>query len=655
MSQPFIYSVPLLTSQVRGAHPFYIGEGGQTENTENLWVDERQGLHRRPAIIKVGDDWMWGEWAGLFEYQYKSRGSAPSSQLVGYNIINTLAAGAHVLSEVNRVAESRILLKAVDTVYSGTAFTPGTSVELYWNSSTDSNGNSGGTAFVVADNVDFSTADGSLVLRDFDGSISAAQLATPGIRVQSSDANVRFLEGYQSPGQLTVASDDADQVYPNKIPTFAQFGRYLFIADNSLKAPVRFWSGGSSAGQFLHSAPRGSIVFTHQGRLWIAGLEGDGSTLVGSAINQPTNFNLNRGLPEDAIQLYIEQDDREAITGGASSYHGDLFVWKKSSLHRVMGDVRNPFGSEVTFRVQTVSRSVGCASHRTIVHVGNDIYWMSEHGVHSLSTTDKYGDIESTYLSFPIADVFEDINFSVIEKSQAVFLPRLSLYLLGVPRSGSQELNRLLAYSVVTKRWMTWDIGSFFAIALGPNRSKDSDTVYVSLDITGNAAFSKTQLSVLDFSGLSADSDQNAGVWSSGYTVDAITTKIEPGDLFANVENPIVRHSKKRINRLSVYLTPMGEDLTSTIYYSWDGGKEHSVDLDLNPLKDKPIILGDLQPNNALTSTKDTSVSSVPIHGTGRTFRFRIEDSNEGPLPYLHADLEVELVGTTYAQNPRSN
>jgi len=58
------------------------------------------------------------------------------------------------------------------------------------------------------------------------------------------------------------------------------------------------------------------------------------------------------------------------------------------------------------FAMSEVTKAIGGASHHTIQNVGNDQYFVSPYGVHSLLTTEKFGDYEDAFLSHDIRDLW---------------------------------------------------------------------------------------------------------------------------------------------------------------------------------------------------------------------------------------------------------
>lgn len=672
-----VVEIPLATSQNVSGHPFFFGSSAQTSRSSNLWVDGRGRLRRRPALHVYGDTVLNPERiTGIFNYKFRAKWSKSLSLMAAYldNIGDTSAStytpGVYEVSgkdfgfpTVSTYAvDTRFSFRDVATFHTpAKSFDPFEQILIYKDSTSSSNGTLVTAAQMVVDNLNYDagTPLGNIVVRNT--GVSALTTA-PGtyFRVLGSTtaSNVSFstLKSGRLHKNLWAANSLSDFT-PYSVPDFAQYGRLMFIADNSGRYPIRAWQGGYSVAGVIKGAPSGSYLSVHQNRVWVGGIPSDGSAIVGCGLDfngfpNPYDWDYEDIRPNGAVYLPIGSDDQDAITGMSRSHFGTLIVFKNGSTYRVQGAIYNDLNTEVAqpFEVTTISRTIGCAAHRTIHHVNNDVMWMSSRGVHSLMATDKYGDVEQAYLSYPISDIWANINVDRLEMCQAVWQPRLGLYLLGIVESGYDWMSKLLAYSPAEQRWMIWDIGQFSAIGVGPSRSGDTDSIYVALvTSTGN------KMAILNFDD-QTDWDQTFIGGDDLGSSTGISVVIEPGDIFSRA--PEERFNVKSIDRIQIYMSPVG-NFTSSMIYMWDGGDERTVTLNLNPDKEKAFgtgwTLGDLFAGNVLGSKDYTTVTSVPIKGQGHTLRIRIEDSNVGRLPYLGMDAMVVEHDADYSPATRKN
>jgi len=674
-----IIEVPLRTGQSISQHPFYSGAQTQTARSSNVWQDDRGRIRRRPALHKFGDTNLNGALTGLFDYRFQtSNSSGATTQLMAFQDplyqTDATARSARVMDltegevgfpAITTEVGTRIHLRTASSRISGATvnFTPFEECSLFESASGD-NGDSVGKVQILVDNLDYSSIGGGVIVRSA-GHPDMSANSKWRLLGDTSGANILFDAITVAPGHSSVwTSNSLADWAPFSRPDFAQVGKALLVTDSSFRYPLRIWTGGSATAGSLLQAPRGSFLAMHQKRIFIGGLSGNPSDIVASGITfqsetNPYDWDVDNTRFEGAVRLRISADDQDAVTGMSNTFLGDMYVFKRKSMHRITGAIQNdstPQPGNYSFQIQTISRTIGCGSHRSIQQVGNDLYWMSEKGVHSLQATQKFGDIEQGYLSFPIADLFEKINKENLQIAQSLFLPRLGLYIVGIPECDCPFMSKLLAFTVASQRWQVWDIGKFSAMGLGPSRGGETDSVYVSIVTNNNPLDPETSLAVLNFED---QTDWNQE-FSEGNVIlgsnAGIPIVLEPGDLF--VDNPDIRFGTKSVERSQFYISSPG-DFTSSLIYSWDSGDETTAEIDLNPNSDKCFgsryALGKNQKGNGLGGFDDTAVTSVRGLGQGHVLRMRIEDSNVGRLPYLGCDLAIAGHGADYSPHTRNN
>lgn len=118
----------------------------------------------------------------------------------------------------------------------------------------------------------------------------------------------------------------------------------------------------------------------------------------------------------DTAQFTLDEDDGDALLGVSKTFHKRLYFFKGpnfGSIHEISGNTLATLTRDKIFTGLPVLNNKG------IVTTDNDIFWISRYGVHSLSATQKYGDTEAAFISFPIQDVFQT-NLNVQRLNQAV-------------------------------------------------------------------------------------------------------------------------------------------------------------------------------------------------------------------------------------------
>jgi len=103
---------------------------------------------------------------------------------------------------------------------------------------------------------------------------------------------------------------------------------YLFSANANVTAPVTRISGGTSPKEDVWSTGRGwprTCTF-HEGRLWFGGSLSRPSTIWGSNVNDPFNFEAGRARADQSIDATLATDQLNAITGIISNRSLQIFT-----------------------------------------------------------------------------------------------------------------------------------------------------------------------------------------------------------------------------------------------------------------------------------------------------------------------------------------
>jgi hypothetical protein len=200
-----------------------------------------------------------------------------------------------------------------------------------------------------------------------------------------------------------VKIDSGDEVFgdifaglqPDSIPHYSSMEGTLIIAQTGQDMPM--YSDGVTHSTFAAPTPNFSFSEPHKLRMWAAGVDAAPSHLFYSAQEDPTDW-TGAGSGEIAIS----PGDGDRITAIAS-HRNELFVFKgpyKGSIHRISGSA--PLGDDAFARNDFIPVGLGAVGQRSIFRFGNDLGFMwSDGSVHSLNTTEKYGDFLETAFSRP--------------------------------------------------------------------------------------------------------------------------------------------------------------------------------------------------------------------------------------------------------------
>src|SRR5690606_15198041 len=172
------------------------------------------------------------------------------------------------------------------------------------------------------------------------------------------------------------------------------------------------------------------------------------------------------GVAQGGVRVGLPTGTGGEITGLSKPFLDDVYAFTAESINRV----RVAGSADIT--VQTVNSSVGCIAHQSIRQVGNDLFFVSERGVHSLLATERYGDVEQEFLSAPIQRIWNRINPERLRQAWATYWKQRDLYILCIPARGTRGLqssgnpavtwygldqNFMLVLHVSSRRWALWD------------------------------------------------------------------------------------------------------------------------------------------------------------------------------------------------------
>lgn len=202
------------------------------------------------------------------------------------------------------------------------------------------------------------------------------------------------------------------------------------------------------------SPPPCSLWRVHNGRLWGSGNKGAPHRLYYSAADDPEDWTLAGGA--GSIDIEGGDSDPEGITAIFPSFYDDLYVAKRKSIHKIKKYVSSDL-SVVSFFVEPVIKGLGCVSHNSVVATQNDLIWASESGIHSFQTTQNYGNVQSTFLSYPIHNIYNDeVNFSKTKNMWGIYVPELNSYLLAYTKRGRTYNTEILGYNLILQKWFQW-------------------------------------------------------------------------------------------------------------------------------------------------------------------------------------------------------
>ena len=246
------------------------------------------------------------------------------------------------------------------------------------------------------------------------------------------------------------------------VTTVANANTFTFFAtaDNASGASVVLSAPQSVGGGFTHMpAPPWAIY--HQRRLWMPFYY----TTTGSS-GSPTIATRNirdEIIASDVLDqnTYDQIETNFRIASGGADFvvaiqpfaEDNVIVFNRNTIHLIRG-VSQPL-KDVT--VQEVTREVGCIARRTVVQVGNQIFFLSDNGVYSVNFEDLYNlRGASMPMSESINPLIKRINPDYIGNCVATYHD--NRYYLAVPLDLSTENNAIFVYNFLNEGWESLDI-----------------------------------------------------------------------------------------------------------------------------------------------------------------------------------------------------
>jgi hypothetical protein len=351
-------------------------------------------------------------------------------------------------------------------------------------------------------------------------------------------------------------------------------------------------------------APFALFCREHQGRLFC----NDKTNLDRLHYSETEMHTVWNGIGDSgAIDIFPGDGDPSGLTGIAPTFKGDLFVGKRTKLYRL------PAGYDMaTVPVLKVSNGIGFISHQGIVAVEqDDVYYVSDKGLHSLVSTQNYGDFSSAYLSKDIQrTIIEDWTQARKRFIKATYLPAINSAAFAVSEGGTYN-DTLWLYNVELKYWYCWP--GVEAECLISAQDTDKRRVYLG---TRSGRLAQT------FTGQSADIGQD------GSTI-AVRSRVTTGLIFPDGRPDTIKGFK----RLGIVFRGKGS-YSLTVKVKIDNFSEQAMNFSSSG---QGALLGSFMLGvDLLGSSSVLAPYSLPIDGYGRGIKITVEQTD------LNAALAVQ-------------
>lgn len=224
--------------------------------------------------------------------------------------------------------------------------------------------------------------------------------------------------------------------------------KVLIAVDGSGNVPKE-WNGTTF--QDLQGSPTAcSVLAVHLDRVWT----NDKTNLDRIHYSETGNEAVWNGSGDSgALDVGIGDGDSEGVTA-IFPFKGVLFVAKKTKLYRVDGYTPE------SFRVSLVSDGIGCVGPNAFATIDqDDIFFVSGRGVHSLAATERFGDVESQFVSADIQGDFNDnLSISRLKYCWGGYLSSINsaAFTFTDDRVSTTANKTIYLYNIPLKSWYTW-------------------------------------------------------------------------------------------------------------------------------------------------------------------------------------------------------
>ena len=334
-----------------------------------------------------------------------------------------------------------------------------------------------------------------------------------------------------------------------------------------------------------------------------------------SALNTDDQFDvlLNAGY----IEIASKKGDE--VTNIWGDFYGIAIIFTRRGIWQLSGQGLN------SFDVQNITQDVGCENPRCAAQVGNDLWFVSRQGVHSLAVTSKFGDIQTQFASSPIQDLWGSdpdtvttINREYLSEARLDYNPQSGLIYLAVPLVGEQFAENSYVFNINTKEWYgPWTVES---VSL---KNVEIATPVLEVMMHGDSA------GRIGYAEPTSKADFSTGSY---------TMTVESPYLDGRSIDEKIKGMTKVWKLLRIFILPRGK-YDFTVTWFTDASESHGP-MTIEQLQYKQYVLGDteadpgdgdfrldLDPDGILRSSEEISIVEIPLDDSGKTLAFTLEQS----------------------------
>ena len=256
----------------------------------------------------------------------------------------------------------------------------------------------------------------------------------------------------------TVLSESTPYVVAT-VPTVDSFTFYAEVADSSATKVVYAKKQPSQLGFTHMPAPPWGVY--HQRRIIVPYYY---TTTCSSGSETITDRNVRDEILLSDIfdsNTYDRIQNQLKVTAGIADYlqyvhpftEDNAVIFNRNSIHLMMG----LSGSIADISLKEITREAGLVARKSVVTIGDQVFFLSDNGVYSTSFQDLYNLRGAGLpLSDPINPLIKRINSAYAYNAVAIYHD--NRYWIAVPLDNSTRNNAILVYNLLNKGWESLDI-----------------------------------------------------------------------------------------------------------------------------------------------------------------------------------------------------
>jgi len=208
--------------------------------------------------------------------------------------------------------------------------------------------------------------------------------------------------------------------------------------------------------QYAVAFPGVQVLNNYRNIVWGGQTTVDPSSLHFTKANAPDDY-------DNSASFLIDENDGFPVTGLGALYN-QLVPFKGHAVHALTVDSSNRVYPAYDINITRVTREHGCSSHRSIVEVGNDLYYWFEGGIYTYSGVVlkkmSYW-VDPTLAGLNVADAFRVTGGLEHSKNQIAWW---------YPPTGSSQNSRSIRYDYALEAFLP-TVGQTVALLLDAHES----------------------------------------------------------------------------------------------------------------------------------------------------------------------------------------